>query len=43
MSKKKKIIYSFFILALLASCGRKGDLLPPPEMNENLYIQKITR
>tara|TARA_B100000941_G_scaffold246421_1_gene191221 strand:- start:388 stop:537 length:150 start_codon:yes stop_codon:yes gene_type:complete len=32
--KKNKYIISLIII-LLVGCGRKGDLLPPPTLNEN--------
>ncbi|GIS05354.1 MAG: hypothetical protein CM15mP109_01100 [Candidatus Dadabacteria bacterium] len=41
MINKKKSFIIFIILITLISCGRKGDLLPPPNFNQVLYFDFI--
>mgnify|MGYP001173085220 FL=1 len=36
MINDKKILVIFIVLIALGSCGRKGDLLPPPNLNSLL-------
>tara|TARA_B100000768_G_C11172657_1_gene329396 strand:+ start:651 stop:782 length:132 start_codon:yes stop_codon:yes gene_type:complete len=43
MRNKKIILLAIVILTLTTSCGRKGDLLPPPNINYDINFQKIIR
>ena len=36
MINNKRILVIFIVLIVLGSCGRKGDLLPPPNLNSIL-------
>lgn len=38
MKNNKYFILIFIFLLALVSCGRKGDLLPPPDINFNYFL-----
>ena len=42
MINNKRILVIFIVLIALGSCGRKGDLLPPPNLNSILSSNFIT-
>jgi len=42
MINNKRILAIFIVLIALGSCGRKGDLLPPPNLNSILSSNFIT-
>ena len=41
MKNNKYFILIFFFLLTLVSCGRKGDLFPPPDINFNYSLDYI--
>ena len=42
MVNKEKLLIIFIILLALGSCGRKGDLLPPPNLTSMLSSNSVT-
>ena len=49
MINREKLLIIFVIIIALGSCGRKGDLLPPPKLtsktttNTNTNTKKTTK
>jgi len=41
MINREKLLIIFIILIALSSCGRKGDLLPPPNLTSMLYSSSV--
>tara|TARA_B100000475_G_scaffold58166_1_gene40618 strand:- start:195 stop:332 length:138 start_codon:yes stop_codon:yes gene_type:complete len=42
MINKEKLFIIFVIIIALGSCGRKGDLLPPPNLTSVLSSNSVT-
>ena len=42
MINKEKLFIIFVIIIALGSCGRKGDLLPPPNLTSILSSNSVT-
>jgi|TARA_B000000475_G_scaffold250971_1_gene227608 predicted small lipoprotein YifL len=42
MINREKLLIIFVILIALSSCGRKGDLLPPPNLISILSSNSVT-
>ena len=42
MVNKEKLLLIFIILLALGSCGRKGDLLPPPNLTSMLSSNSVS-
>jgi predicted small lipoprotein YifL len=42
MINREKLLIIFIILIVLGSCGRKGDLLPPPNLTSMLSSNSVT-
>ena len=42
MINREKLLIIFIILIALGSCGRKGDLLPPPNLTAILSSNSVS-
>jgi predicted small lipoprotein YifL len=42
MINREKLLIIFVILIAVGSCGRKGDLLPPPNLTLMLSSNSVT-
>ena len=42
MINREKLLIIFVIIIALGSCGRKGDLLPPPNLTSILSSNSVT-
>jgi len=42
MINKGKLLIIFTIIIILGGCGRKGDLLPPPNLTSKLSSNSVT-
>tara|TARA_B100000886_G_scaffold337616_1_gene298696 strand:+ start:7287 stop:7424 length:138 start_codon:yes stop_codon:yes gene_type:complete len=42
MINKEKLFIIFIIIITLGGCGRKGDLLPPPNLTSMLSFNSVT-
>jgi len=40
MKNKIIVMFCIIVLTIIPGCGRKGDLLPPPDTNYDLSFQK---